>query len=115
MEYLAKIIQVNSSNVIIWSIISDFSGKKNCEKVSALLSATYPALFKYDEKESFGKAPTVGGYGLGGVKGLKNLSSTLCSRVLEFLLYPRFNKLCVFSTMTSFWGRRKKILTIVMI
>ena len=54
------------------------------------------------KKESFGKAPTVGGYGLGGVKGLKNLSSTLCSRVLEFLLYPRFNKLCFFSTMTNF-------------
>ena len=63
--------------------------KKNCEKVSGLLSATYPALFKYDGKESLGKSPIVAGYGLGGVKGLKNLSSTLCSRVM-------FNPLNIF-------------------
>ena len=56
--------------------------KKNCENVSGLLSATHPALFKYDGKENLGKAPMVAGYGLGGVKGLKNLSSTLCSRQL---------------------------------
>ena len=87
MEYLAEIIQVNNS-IIISKIIFDFSGKKNCEKVAALLSATYPALFKYDEKESFGKAPTMAGYGLGGVKGLKNFSSTLCARVHAIILPP---------------------------
>ena len=86
MEYLAEIIQVNNAIILIQKTIRDFSGKKNCEKVSALLSATYPALFKYDEKQSLGKAPTVAGYGLGGVKGLKNLSSTLCSRVAVLIL-----------------------------
>ena len=65
------------------------TGKKNCDKVSGLLSATYPALFKYDGKESLGTSPMVAGYGLGGVKGLKNLSSTLCSRVVFNPYYIR--------------------------
>ena len=70
-------MDVNASYVI---------GKKNAEKVAGLLARIYPALFKYDEKDALGKAPSVGGYGLGGVKGLKNLPSTICSRVIEFLV-----------------------------
>ena len=58
-----------------------FTGKKNGQRVANHLASVYPALYKFDEKESGGMAPSTGGYGLGGVKGLKNLSSTICSRV----------------------------------
>ena len=60
-----------------------FTGKKNAERVSYHLASVYPQLFKYDEKEAGGLAPATGGYGLGGVKGLKNLPSTICSRVFN--------------------------------
>ena len=62
----------------------EFAGKKNGEKVASLLGRTYPALFKFDEKDALGKAPSKAGYGLGGVKGLKNLSSTICQRVFNY-------------------------------
>ena len=54
-------------------------GKKNADKIAALLASAYPALFKYVEVS--GQAPANAGYGLGGVKGLKELPSIICQRV----------------------------------
>lgn len=58
-----------------------FTGKKNGQRVANHLASVYPAMFKFDEKDAGGIPSSSGGYGLGGVKGLKNLSSTICSRV----------------------------------
>ena len=54
-------------------------GKKNAAKITALLASVYPALFKF--MEVAGQAPANAGYGLGGVKGLKELPSIICQRV----------------------------------
>ena len=45
--------------------------EENAERVSNHLASVYPALCKYDDKDAGGLAPATGGYGLGGVKGLK--------------------------------------------
>jgi hypothetical protein len=57
------------------------SGKKNAAKVAGLLATIYPAMFKCEEKDSLEKTPSKAGYGLGGIKGLKNLPLTICQRV----------------------------------
>ena len=57
-----------------------FEGKKNAEKVVGLLATVYPALFKYEEAAQ-DRTFSSSGYGLGGIKGLKNLSTTICQRV----------------------------------
>jgi hypothetical protein len=79
-----------------------FAGKKNAEKVAGHLARVYPSLFKFEEKDALGTAPTTGGYGLGGVKGLKNLPSTICSRVQKLFSHYFCLILCFFSIMTSF-------------
>ena len=55
---------------------------KNAAKIASLLATVYPAMFKFQEKEVLGRAPSRAGYGLGGIKGLKNLPSTICQRVI---------------------------------
>ena len=54
--------------------------EKNADRVTSYLAEIYPALFKVDESQDV-QASKVG-YGLGGVKGLKNLSKVICQRVL---------------------------------
>ena len=57
-----------------------FEGKRNAEKVVGLLAAVYPAMFRYEEAAQDRTFSSIG-YGLGGLKGLKNLSTTICQRV----------------------------------
>ena len=54
-------------------------GIENAKKVANLLSSIYPAMYKYDG--SFDTAHLKGGYGLGGINGVKNLGRTIFQRV----------------------------------
>ena len=56
-----------------------FKGQKNTRQVADLLGSVYPALFKDDG--TCGSVPAYGGYGMGGLKGLKNLPERICDRV----------------------------------
>ena len=54
----------------------------NMKKVSGLLGIIYPELFKYSQTGA-GDTPLIGGWGLGGVQGVKNLHLTLCQRYFD--------------------------------
>ena len=69
--YISKVFYALSLNL-------NFKGKKNADRVTSYLAEIYPALFKVDESQDV-QASKVG-YGLGGVKGLKNLSKVICQR-----------------------------------
>ena len=66
-----------------YNVTLDSAGKKNAERVAGLLASVYPAMFKFDAT-ALEKVPAKAGYGLGGIKGLKNLPSTICQRVIFY-------------------------------
>ena len=72
------------------------SEQKHTRQVAELLASQYPAMFQVSASD--GLVPTYSGYGLGGLKGLKNLPERICNLVLNFIKRRAFNIGLIFNS-----------------
>ena len=61
-------------------LIQNISEQKHTRQVAELLATEYPAMFQV-RTTGEGQVPTYSGYGLGGLKGIKNLPERICNMV----------------------------------